>query len=159
MKRLPIHRAVKTPNQRNSLNTEPLTASIHVAYHGSSKPLECFTELELAPNDALAGAFSFCGTSTSISSSLELFELVGAVESTSISSAILFVSRVKNLAPKIDFGPNFPRICRLRLDRLDWRSWQSTPHYPVIGVCGLSRVHFKNMFNAMPKRRQTSSEQ
>ena len=78
-------------------------------YHGSSKPLECFTELELAPDDPLVGTFSFCGKSTSISSSLELFELVGTVElDASISSAILFVSRAITLAPKIVLGPTFP---------------------------------------------------
>lgn len=79
-----------------------------ITYHGSSKPLECFAELVLGPDDPLVGTFSFCGRSTSIASSLEVFELVGAVElaaSTSISSAILFMSRVNNLAPKVKLGP------------------------------------------------------
>lgn len=84
---------------------------ILLTYHGSSKPLACFTELELALDDPLVVSFSFCGKSTSIASSLEVFELVGTVEletSTSISSAILVVSRENNLAPKVELGPKFP---------------------------------------------------
>ena len=80
-----------------------------VTYHGSSKLLELFPVLLPAPDDPLLFTFSTCGASISIASSLQLFELVVA-DSTSISSAILFVSRANNLAPKIELGSNFPRF-------------------------------------------------
>ena len=84
------------------ITARKLSQIVHFTYHGSSKPLACFTELELALDDPLIVSFSFCGKSTSIASSLEDFELVGTVEletSISISSAILVVSRENNLAP------------------------------------------------------------
>ena len=93
------------------ITARKLSQIVHFTYHGSSKPLACFTELELALDDPLIVSFSFCGKSTSIASSLEDFELVGTVEletSISISSAILVVSRENNLAPKIELGPKFP---------------------------------------------------
>ena len=120
----------------NDIHTSPhvkLSQIVHFTYHGSSKPLACFTELELALDDPLIVSFSFCGTSTSIASSLEDFELVGTVEletSTSISSAILVVSRGNNLAPKIELGPKFPApLCSTQREYRTTFSDQNGPHH------------------------------
>lgn len=85
-----------------------------LAYHGSSNPFDCFPELVLAPDCPLAVTFSFCGRSTSISSSFGVTELVVAA-STSISSAILLMCHVDKLAPNLELKPKFPRTILVAL--------------------------------------------
>ena len=72
------------------------TSSNSLAYHGSSKPFDCFAELVLAPDCPLAVTFSFCGRSTSISSSFGVTELA-VDDSTSITSAILLMCHVDKI--------------------------------------------------------------